>query len=183
MRTDQQSLRYLLEQREITLDYQRWLTRILGYEFDIEYKVGSENKVADGLSRIDHSVESEAGLLLLSMTVPMTLQLQDLYKEIEENEEIQLISNKLQSGQEVESGFTLVNGKLFYKQKLVIPATSQQIPLILQESHDTVMGGHAGILRTLQRVKSMFYWPKMRKRVHEYVAACSVCQTHKYSTM
>ena len=183
VRTDQQSLKYLLEQREITLDYQRWLTRILGYEFDIEYKVGSENKVADGLSRIDHSVEGEAGLLLLAMTVPVTLQLQDLYREIEENGEIQGISNKLQTGQTVKNGFSLVNGRLFYKQKLVIPTSSVHIPLILQECHDTLMGGHAGVLRTLQRVKALFYWPKMRKRVQEYVAACDVCQTHKYSTL
>ena len=181
--TDQQNLKYLLEQSKITLDYQRWLTRILGYEFDIEYKVGSENKVADGLSRIDHSLESEAGLLLLAMTVPVTLQLQDLYREVEENEEIQLISNRLQTGQTVKNGFSLINGRLFYKQKLVIPSTSNQIPLIMQECHDTVMGGHAGVLRTLQRVKAMFYWPKMRKRVQEYLAACSVCQTHKYSTL
>lgn len=183
VRTDQKSLRYLLEQREITMDYQRWLKRILGYEFDIEYKVGNEKEVADGLSRIDHSLEEEAGLLLLALTVPVTLQIQDLSREIEENEEIQALIGKLQKGQTVKQGFSLVNGKLFYKQNLVIPSNSRHILLILQECHDTVMGGHAGILQTLQRVKKMFHWPKMRKRVQEYVAACLVCQTHKDSTM
>lgn len=183
VRTDQQSLKYLLEQREITLDYQRWLTRILGYEFDIEYKVGSENKVADGLSRIDHMMLDEAGLTLLALTMPVTLQMQDLYREIDENDEIQVVIAKLLKGEVVKHGFSLVHNRLFYKQKLVIPRNSNQISLILQGCHDTVMGGHAGVLRTLQRVKAMFYWPKMRSTVQEYVAACSICQTHKYSTL
>lgn len=183
VRTDQQSLKYLLDQREITLDYQRWLTRILGYEFDIEYKVGSENKVADGLSRIDHAAKGENGLSLLALTVPVSLQLQDLYRELDENTEIQMTIQKLTAGEQVKPGFSVVHGRLFYKQKLVLPATLAQIPLILQEYHDSMMGGHAGVLRTLQRIKSIFYWPKMRKRVQEYVAACAICQTHKYSTL
>lgn len=65
---------------------------------------------------------------------------------------------------------------------MVIPHNSKQIPLILQECYDSVVGGHAGVLRTLQRVKATFYWSKMRKQVQEYVATCAVCQTHKYST-
>lgn len=156
---------------------------MLGYEFDNEYKVSSENKVADGLSRIDYSTMQCKPIDLFAMTIPTSLQLQDLYGEIEKDTEIQEVVKRLQSGEHVKSGFSLVNGKLLYKHRLVIPANSAQIPVILAEYHDSVIGGHAGVLRTLQQIKAIFYWSKMRKRIQNYVAACGVCQTHKYSTL
>lgn len=51
VRTDHSSLKHLWEQRIHTVAKQKWLTKLLGYDFRIEYKAGKENRVADALSR------------------------------------------------------------------------------------------------------------------------------------
>lgn len=51
VRSDQQSLRYITQQREINQDYQKWVTKLLGFDFEIQFKPGSANRVADALSR------------------------------------------------------------------------------------------------------------------------------------
>ena len=46
------SLKYLLEQRITTPAQTRWLPKLLGYDYQIEYKRGLENQGADSLSRV-----------------------------------------------------------------------------------------------------------------------------------
>ena len=51
IKTDQYSLKFLLEQRVGTPVQKKWITKLLGYSFLVEYKKGKENKVANALSR------------------------------------------------------------------------------------------------------------------------------------
>jgi hypothetical protein len=58
VKTDHDSLKYFLEQRLSSEEQEKWVTKILGYDFEIVYKKGKQNVVADALSRKDEDVEA-----------------------------------------------------------------------------------------------------------------------------
>jgi hypothetical protein len=51
IKTDHQSLKYFLEQRISSQEQQKWVTKLFGYDYEIIYKKGKDNVVADALSR------------------------------------------------------------------------------------------------------------------------------------
>ena len=51
IRMDQKSLKALLDQVIQMLEQQKYLAKLLGYQYSIVYKLGKENRVADTLSR------------------------------------------------------------------------------------------------------------------------------------
>jgi hypothetical protein len=53
VKKDHDSLRYFLEQRLSSEEQQKWVNKMLGYDFEIIYKKMNKNVVADALSRKD----------------------------------------------------------------------------------------------------------------------------------
>ena len=51
VKTNHNSLKYFLEQRVSSEEQKKWVTKMQGYDFEIVYKKGKDNIVADALSR------------------------------------------------------------------------------------------------------------------------------------
>ena len=66
IKTDHQSLKYLLRQGIGTPMQQRWITNLPGYSFIIDYKKGKEDVVADALSKQGEKGQFDSETVLLN---------------------------------------------------------------------------------------------------------------------
>lgn len=64
MRTDHYSLKFLLDQRLATIPQHQWASKLLGFDFKVEFKPGAQNVVADALSRRDADEDGELAAFL-----------------------------------------------------------------------------------------------------------------------
>ncbi|XP_033761705.1 uncharacterized protein LOC117343459 [Pecten maximus] len=64
------------------------------------------------------------------------------------------------------------NGHLF--KQLVVPTVYR--PTVLQLAHESMMAGHMGAKRTLERITTEFFWPGITSDVTRYCRSCDVCQ-------
>ena len=58
VKMDHGSLKYFLKQILSLEEQKKWVTNMLGYDFDIIYRKGKQNFVANSLSRKDEDVEA-----------------------------------------------------------------------------------------------------------------------------
>jgi hypothetical protein len=82
VRTDKQSLKFLLEQKVGTPFQHKYLTKLLGYGFQVEYKKGVENKVANALS---HKEGWDEGLCLSLLSIPTPTWLSEVKTHYQED--------------------------------------------------------------------------------------------------
>jgi hypothetical protein len=68
--TDHQSPKYFMEQHLSSLEKQKWVTKLFGYDYEIIYKKGKDNVVVDALSR---KYEDEGSIFSLSLIIPYWL--------------------------------------------------------------------------------------------------------------
>lgn len=169
IKTDHQSLRYLLEQRVHLLLQQKWLIKLLGLNYEITYKKGTENKAADALSRIN---EENYQLNQISLVTPCWQQ--EVIHSYDEDEGVQEKIRQLIHPQAIQD-YQLGNGLLKFQGKIYIGSTTNLKKKILQELHNEGCGGHSGIHATYKRISLYFYWPNLRDSVKNWVGDCDIC--------
>jgi transposase InsO family protein len=172
--TDQKSLIHLNEQRMNTPWQQKVFTKLLGMQYKIVYKPGSDNRVADALSRRVHDTPA---VLAISACSPQWCQ--DIIDGYLRDEEAKRLLAKLVVNGSSVPHFSLQDGIIKFKNKIWVGNNQSMHQAILEAIHSSAVGGHSGFPVTYHKLKQLFSWPGMRKFAKQFVASCSVCQQSK----
>jgi hypothetical protein len=174
--TDQKSLKNLLVQTIQTPEQQKWASKLQGFSFEIFYKPGKSNQVADALSR--RHTEEEAVLFSISSPVPAIIN--NLRQYYTTNKDGQTLVQKSETDTHMQQSFQFKEGLLYFKDRIFLPDIPDLRQAILREYHCTPTAGHSGVQPTLARISASFLWPGIYKDVKKLVQTCATCQQNKY---
>ncbi|RVW70926.1 Retrovirus-related Pol polyprotein from transposon 297 [Vitis vinifera] len=141
--------------------------------YDLEfYAVELKIKVADALSR--------KTLLLVNMSTT-TIGFEELKHCYDNDADFGDVYSSLLSGSKATCiDFQILEGYLFYKNRLCLPRTSLR-DHVIWELHGGGMGGHFGRDKTIALVEDHFFWPSLKKDVWKVIKQCRACQVGKGS--
>jgi hypothetical protein len=156
IKTDHQSFKYFLEQHISSQEQQKWVTKLFGYDYEIIYKKGKDNVVADALSR----KYEEGSLFSLSFIVPDWIQA--VRQEWLQDPKSSHLIQQLQTKAPAPPGHSWLQDELQYKGRLYLSKQSKLKSTVLSELHVTPTAGHSGFTKTYDRVKRSFFWDGMK---------------------
>ncbi|GMI64735.1 hypothetical protein HRI_000142800 [Hibiscus trionum] len=175
IKTDHQSLRFLAENQAVTPAQQKWVVKMLGYDYEVVYKKGSTNVVADTLSRRPGVEEGQ----LLAISSVNSEVMDRVAQSWATDDRLTKIMKELQKGSSHYSKYSW-DGKWLRRKGRVVVGNSEELRRdLMLYFHCSPIGGHSGVEVTTRRLSSIFYWKGLRKNVKSLVRECGVCQKNK----
>lgn len=177
--TDHASLKWLMGQKDLSGRLARWSLKLQGFDFEIEHRKGTANIVPDALSRafveeLSTVQEAENGINLDSAEF-VSAEYTTLKEDIRENQErlpdIKIVDQHILKRV---AGSIEGEGSVW---KLWLPSGLQG--RIIKAAHDPPLSGHRGNQKTLERIRSMYFWPGMVNDIRKYVSDCCTCKETK----
>ena len=171
--TDHDSLKQLLDQKNLLPHQQRWIDLFTESNFKFEYFPGKYNTIADILSRKPRSRDIGLQATIHSMTnddflasVAQALPTDEFY---------------LTQSKSRDEKFTISDNLLWYKSdRLYVPPPLRLA--ILQTHHDNPYAGHTGWKKLYSTLNRYYYWPNMEIDCQAYCRSCDACQRNKSLT-
>lgn len=208
IRTDHNSLRWLMKTKEPEGQLARWIDTLSSYQFEVEHRPGRKHSNADAMSRIpcrqcgQNSVKEP-------MSVHSVMQVHenekfDIGEAQKKDKDIALVISWLQKNEkpswsEVNKCSALAKSYWSQYNRLQIEndilcrnwfekgkVTRKQkiVPKmmkseILKMCHDEKTGGHFGVRKTLAKVRNQYYWAGLQGDVRNWVKSCEICSKRK----
>ena len=189
LQTDHKALETLLAQDKSTRTaarVERWRERVACFSYDVEYIKGETNEMADWLSRsaeetmhretplkeeyvvnqIENDLEYENDPTKYGNWM---IRLSQIVKETRWNEDH---NNEYEEYLKKKERLTVWNNKLYYDRTRFIPDPEHR-GAIVQEAHKI----HQGVSRTANRVGDLYWWPRWRSDVEDFISNCEICTT------
>ncbi|KAL4037585.1 hypothetical protein IC575_001182 [Cucumis melo] len=95
VKTDQKALKFLLDQRIIQPQYQKWIAKLLGYSFEVDYKPGVENRAVMLVTKPEE-------VRLFGLSIPITVDLDVIKREVTQDSKYKEIVRQLEQGDELQ---------------------------------------------------------------------------------
>uniref|UniRef100_A0A6G1SP10 RNA-directed DNA polymerase n=2 Tax=Aceria tosichella TaxID=561515 RepID=A0A6G1SP10_9ACAR len=206
--TDHHALCWLMKTKDHNGQLARWSLILQEFTFTIQYESGKLHDDADCLSRNPMPTEDGADEESEVPTWPIcairgrdkvkrllakndvAVPTFDVAKEQQGDENLKEIIRILEDPEAPRrekrklKHFMLKDHQLYRRSKknkstylLVIPESMNRY--VLEQAHDTPTAGHFGVKRTLETLRSRFYWKTLDQDVKHYVRTCDKCQKRK----
>lgn len=175
IQTDHRSLTSLTEQRLHTNWQQKALTKLMGLQYRIVYKKGSENNAANSLSHRPHDTVELQAISTLQAT-----WLSSILASYSQDEFYQKLLQKLATDPSVDTKYSLKNGLLCTDNCIWVGADTKLQTKLVLAFHESPLVGHFGFPVTYRRVRQLFRWSAMKAFIKSIVQHCLVCQQAKH---
>jgi transposase InsO family protein len=190
VRTDHHNLTYFTTTKKLTRRQARYAETLAEYDFKIVHCKGTENAVADALSRRpDYELGTkEAAPAILTTNdegdIIYNHQILAATSELQDDEWLEKIREATRNDESIQnilgnSTALTKNGLVHIHGLIYVPGNLQND--VIRLHHDEPTQGHLGIEKTIEKITRNYYIPSLHRRVKRYIQQCDSCQRNKPS--
>ncbi|KAK8713476.1 hypothetical protein V6N13_148692 [Hibiscus sabdariffa] len=186
--TDHSAIKYLVTKKDAKPRLIRWILLLQEFDLEVKDRKGTENQVADHLSRLDNPHNQDRNVeisdsfpdekILFATTIPWYA---DIVNFLVNGIVPPDLSSQGRKKFRHDAKFFYWNEPYLFKQcadqvlRRCVPEEEQKD--IMYHCHAASCGGHFGGNRTAAKIlQSGFYWPTLFKDAHAFAKVCDRCQ-------
>ncbi|KAL1447357.1 hypothetical protein WDU94_015595, partial [Cyamophila willieti] len=187
--TDCEALTHLSSVKDPSSRLTRFALKMQEYDMVIKYKPGAKNAGPDFLSRnpIGPAPRDD-----IDESIPVfSIGEVDLPRLQREDDELSVIIKALEHPSSADTADLrksrryVIKNDLLYKRGrdpsfdvVAVPQSLQR--KLIHERHTSLLGGgHLGVAKCIESLKSKYYWPNLEESVRDFIQRCEHCQYRK----